>query len=40
MYTGFADTKDIRDSVADYNGISLEPESDQAGPYTCGNAYM
>ncbi len=35
MYTGFADTKDIRDSVADYNGISLEPESDQAGPYTC-----
>ena len=35
MYTGFADTKDIRDSVADYNGISLSPESDKVGPYTC-----
>lgn len=35
MYTGWADTKDIRDSVADYNGISLSPESDKVGPYTC-----
>ena len=35
MYTGLADTKDIRDSVADYNGISLSPESDKVGPYTC-----
>lgn len=35
MYTGFADTKDIRDSVADYNGISLDPEPDTVGPYTC-----
>ncbi|MGN1330247.1 MAG: TraM recognition domain-containing protein [Clostridia bacterium] len=35
MYTGFADTKDIRDSVADYNGISLEGNSDKVGPYTC-----
>lgn len=35
MYMGFADTKDIRDSVADYDGISLSPESDKVGPYTC-----
>lgn len=35
MLTGWADTKDIRDSVADYNGISLSPESDDVGPYTC-----
>lgn len=34
MYTGFLDTKDIRDSVADYNGISLQPKSDKVGPYT------
>ena len=35
MYTGFADTKDIRDSVADYNGISLDPPGNNVGPYTC-----
>ena len=35
MYTGFADTKDIRDSVADYNGISLSSDGDKVGPYTC-----
>lgn len=35
MATGFADVKDIRDSVADYNGISLAPETDQVGPYAC-----
>lgn len=35
MLTNFADTKDIRDSVADYNGISLAPESNEVGPYTC-----
>ena len=35
MYTKFADTKDIRDSVADYNGISLSSDGDKVGPYTC-----
>lgn len=35
MVTGFADTKDIRDSVADYKGISLAPPSNQHGPYSC-----
>ena len=35
MYKNFADTKDIRDSVADYNGISLSPPSNQNGPYAC-----
>lgn len=35
MLTGFADTKDIKDSVADYNGISLSPASNQNGPYSC-----
>ena len=35
MYTNFADTKDIRDSVADYNGINLSSDGDAVGPYTC-----
>ncbi len=35
MLLTYADTKDIRDSVADYNGISLEAPSEAVGPYTC-----
>ena len=35
MRTGFADTKDIKDSVADYNGISLSTDENKVGPYTC-----
>ena len=35
MYTSFADTKDIRDSIADYNGIDLSDTKEGWGPYTC-----
>ena len=35
MRTGFADTQDIKDSVADYNGISLSTDENKVGPYTC-----
>ena len=35
MLLTYADTKDIRDSVADYNGISLSGPKDDVGPYTC-----
>ncbi len=35
MLLTYADTKDIRDSVADYNGISLAGPGDDVGPYTC-----
>ncbi len=35
MYKSFADTKDIKDSVGDYNGISLSSDGNKVGPYTC-----
>lgn len=35
IYTSFADTKDIRDSIADYNGINLADTKQGWGQYTC-----
>lgn len=35
IYTVLNDTKDIRDSIFDYNGIDLSDKSKGWGPYTC-----
>ena len=35
IYSSFGDTKEIKDSIADYNGISLANNKDGWGPYTC-----
>lgn len=35
LYTVIDDTKDIRDSIFDYNGIDLSDQSEGMGPYTC-----
>lgn len=35
LYMVANDTKDIRDSILDYNGIDLSASSTEVGPYTC-----
>ena len=35
LYMVVNDTKDIKDSILDYNGIDLSPASNELGPYTC-----
>ena len=35
LHTGFADTKEIKDSISDYGGISLADSKEGWGPYTC-----
>lgn len=35
IYTKIDDTKDLKDSIFDYNGIDLSGPSDQEGPFTC-----
>lgn len=34
LYTGINDSKDMKDSIFDYEGISLAPKSNNVGPYT------
>lgn len=35
IYTNLLDTKNIVDSIADYNGINLNDTKEGTGPYTC-----
>ena len=35
IYTYVDDTKDLKDSIYDYGGIDLSPNTDETGPYTC-----
>ena len=35
LYMWVNDTKDLRDSIGDYGGLSLSGKSNEVGPYTC-----